>query len=482
MELKHVPYFLWSDSTIALQWINKPLHDLKLYVSNRVKNIIEHTKEASHWRHVRTKENPADLVSRGLPADELIESKLWWHGPPWLLEKQEQWPEPLNVHSVAVSNEMLLELKPKRILVSKANSVGLEIYIPRLKEVPKQIVPLIEYSRSLSRLTRILSFVLRFTRNCTKKAELRKQLKKVHPERALEEPKKNPDVRIVPSKNGYNRIDIDNWRAIIEPPTMEEKAEALKHFIKFEQSRAYTKEYAYLKELKEHKTIGTIDTKSKLIDMRPFLDDNLIRANPRTKEASLPFDALHPIIIPGKSSMSRLLIAHAHRDTEHGNIQVMSQYLRQNYWITDMKREIKSCIGCCALCVTQRAKCGNQIMADLPKDRVTRNRAFLITGVDYAGPFELKDHYNSRAKTRKCWLAVFVCFTTRAIHLDLVTDASSAAFIACFERFIARRGHCNKLYSDNGTAFTGAEKELKNAYKQWSAPDSVAHLNRKGTE
>lgn len=69
-----------------------------------------------------------------------------------------------------------------------------------------------------------------------------------------------------------------------------------------------------------------------------------------------------------------------------------------------------------------------------------------------------------------------------AIHIDVVTDCSSAEFIACYERFISRRGMCYRMYSDNGTAFVGANKELKAAFEKWAIPDTLAHLNQKGTQ
>ena len=58
-------------------------------------------------------------------------------------------------------------------------------------------------------------------------------------------------------------------------------------------------------------------------------------------------------------------------------------------------------------------------------------------------------------------------------------DLSSAAFIACYDRFVARRGHSNKLCSDNGTSFVGAEMEIKDAFKLWFVPETMEHLNKK---
>jgi hypothetical protein len=61
-------------------------------------------------------------------------------------------------------------------------------------------------------------------------------------------------------------------------------------------------------------------------------------------------------------------------------------------------------------------------------------------GIDYVGPFEIKSG-NTRSKTTtKCYVALFICMATKAIHLELVSNLTSEAFIAALKRFIARRG------------------------------------------
>lgn len=98
-------------------------------------------------------------------------------------------------------------------------------------------------------------------------------------------------------------------------------------------------------------------------------------------------------------------------------------------------------------------------MGDLPKSRITPSRPFYISGVDYAGPFLIRE--KSRSKTIiKSYLCVFVCFSTKAVHFELATDLSTKAFLNCLRRFIARRKRCQAIYSDNGTNFIGAANEL----------------------
>ncbi|XP_029161120.1 uncharacterized protein LOC114932873 [Nylanderia fulva] len=50
--------------------------------------------------------------------------------------------------------------------------------------------------------------------------------------------------------------------------------------------------------------------------------------------------------------------------------------------------------------------------------------------------------------------------TTKALHLDAVSDYTTASFLAAYHRFTARRGIPHAMYSDHGTTFQGADQEL----------------------
>jgi len=71
----------WSDSSIVLCWLRKAPNSLKTFVANRVQKINSIIPNAQ-WRHVPSAFNPADLLSRGISANALIKSGLWWEGPP----------------------------------------------------------------------------------------------------------------------------------------------------------------------------------------------------------------------------------------------------------------------------------------------------------------------------------------------------------------------------------------------------------------
>lgn len=83
--------FLWTDSMIVLHWINKCPTKLDTFTGNRVAIIQEKTEKAQ-WKHVATKQNPADVASRGIFPNEIVDNMLWWKGPSFLTEKIDNWP------------------------------------------------------------------------------------------------------------------------------------------------------------------------------------------------------------------------------------------------------------------------------------------------------------------------------------------------------------------------------------------------------
>ena len=85
------PVYLWTDSTITLDWISAPPSTWKTFVCNSVAEIQELTSTSS-WNHVPSEQNPADLLSRGSSLEHLIENALWWHGSLWIRSLNEPWP------------------------------------------------------------------------------------------------------------------------------------------------------------------------------------------------------------------------------------------------------------------------------------------------------------------------------------------------------------------------------------------------------
>ncbi|XP_037931703.1 uncharacterized protein LOC119666496 [Teleopsis dalmanni] len=143
----------------------------------------------------------------------------------------------------------------------------------------------------------------------------------------------------------------------------------------------------------------------------------------------------------------------------HCGGQALLAATRQKFWPIKGKVMARSIVQHCIRCTRCRPVTFNQIMGNLPHARVHPSRPFLNTGVDFCGPIWV--HYKVRGKRpHKAYIAVFCCFATKAVHLELVSDLTTDAFIGSVKRFVARRGLCQNLFCDNATNFVGANNKL----------------------
>ncbi|XP_055527362.1 uncharacterized protein LOC129719983 [Wyeomyia smithii] len=107
LEVKFNAVFFWTDSTVVLHWLRFPPRTWKTYVANRVSVIQSATHDATRL-HVAGADNPADLVSRGFSADQLVKSNEWQHGPSWLLKPKPEWPAQIAIECSASAEDMEL--------------------------------------------------------------------------------------------------------------------------------------------------------------------------------------------------------------------------------------------------------------------------------------------------------------------------------------------------------------------------------------
>ena len=126
-----------------------------------------------------------------------------------------------------------------------------------------------------------------------------------------------------------------------------------------------------------------------------------------------------------------------------------------------MRKISKSCV----ICQKAYARTSKQRMGELPEVTTRPAQAFSIIGVDFAGPVWHKEGNIRKPLKKKCYLAVFICFVTRVVHLEIVMELTSKAFLTTLDRSTARRGNPAEVFSDNGSNFIGAQAELKKMYQ-----------------
>lgn len=381
--------FAWTDSTIVLDWIRSNSHK-KVFVANRITKILEHLTPAQ-WRHIRSKDNPADVASRGICPSQLPQHALWWHGPMWLQESAEKWPK----------------------LIKREERI--EDIIVATTIVDDDFSAIIEKFSSHDKLIRVITKCVLFARKCR-------------------------------SKESSINSTASDYR------------NTLGRLIKYVQSISYHEEMRLLRKS---------ECPSKLASLSPFIcSDGFLRVGGRLNNSNLKFGQKHPILLPREHHLTKLIISRIHSYTLHGGIKLTLATLRQNYWITNARTTIRGVIHRCIICHRYATHNKNQLMSALPAARVRQSKVFAHTGVDYAGPFNLRLSKHRGRGTFKGFVAVFVCLATKAVHLEVASDLTAQTFIAAFKRFVSRRGPCSDLYSDNGTNFVGANRVLKSSFEE----------------
>ncbi|XP_051864223.1 uncharacterized protein LOC127566243 [Drosophila albomicans] len=257
---------------------------------------------------------------------------------------------------------------------------------------------------------------------------------------------------------------IDRSRKLAVPSSTVVQADELsqiqERLIVMARRQSFPQEYHCLQSKQQ------VPSSSSIRNLNSFLDGKgILRACGRLRASpSLRYDKSHPIILSYSSSFARLLVRFTHRISLHGGNQVVMRLIRSRFWIPKLKVLVKSTINSCKVCVIYKKRLQTQMMGDLPKERASYSRPFTHTGVDFAGPFEIKNYTGRACLITKRYVCVFVCFSTKAIHLEATSDLTTEKFLAAFSRFIARRGCPYQMYSDNGKTFVGADKVIFNDF------------------
>lgn len=409
----------WSDSQTVLQWLLKPSTTLKTYVANRVANIQTKNENLSiTWGWVAGVENPADLISRGTTILELRDETKWWNGPEWLKADREEWPShpPPKTQDDLDDPDVQGETKAIHLLTQKTAGLIRGKWFKYHHERQKPGA-LIEAYGEWDRLERVMATLIRAVHNF-----------------------KNPKER----RHGIL--------------TQEELTAARKQLIQIDQQRTFAPEI----KLTTDNNATTLGPLVLIWDQQ----DHCLRINGRIRSSNLTRDEQFPIVIAKTGILGPLLIRDAHLKTNHGGNQLTLQYLRSRYWIIGARGTTKTIIRKCPICFKLRMKTSEQLMASLPTYRTTPARTFSRVGIDYAGPVTVRSALGRLPKLTKAWIAVFVCLATRAIHLELVSEATTQAFIAALKRMTSRRGMIKHIISDNGTNFVGANNYLRAVMEQ----------------
>ncbi|XP_077275741.1 uncharacterized protein LOC143904736 [Temnothorax americanus] len=331
--------------------------------------------------HVPGRDNPADCASRGISPGELGNHPLWWYGPPWLKEDSSAWPA-----TGAVSETE--ELPEERVRVH----AGVPVESPI--EEPEEL----RRFSSLQRLLRVTAWCRRWLWG-----------------------RGGPGV--VPDRTTF---------PYGTELTSEEMEEARLSLIRLTQANHFSRDLTTLRQ-------GCSRSLSNcLVKLNPFLDARgLLRVGGRIKHAVLPYDERHPVVLPGASHFTQLIVEACHR--RHNARRSPNDVEHESAALLDPAR---------------------------PSPGETSDPPLRYLRALAGGNFATANGQSSPRESRgqrayKAFISVFVCLVTRAVHLEVVSDYTAVAFLAALRRFTSRRGLCSSLHNDCGTNFVGADKQLR---------------------
>ncbi|XP_033231646.1 uncharacterized protein LOC117182651 [Belonocnema kinseyi] len=151
---------------------------------------------------------------------------------------------------------------------------------------------------------------------------------------------------------------------------------------------------SFFKEIQALEKIGQpINPASRIITLNPFIDGKgILRVGGQMQNSSLTFFQKHGAILPKNNHVTDLIIQHEHLSHLHAGVQMTLYALRQNYWPVDDRNQVRKIIRKCHLCCRANPPPTNYIMENLPKARISGDiRPFINVGVDYCGPFYIKE-------------------------------------------------------------------------------------------
>lgn len=316
----------YTDSKVTIDWIKKAPHTMKVFVANRVAKIHQRSTE-EQWQHLSSKENPADLLSRGIKANELMTNDIWLKGPMFLREKEltHRRNEKIRL-STKERNELEAEIKkdhlpkaePVVALITDHISTA-ALSTSRLCGKYDGIENVLAKFSDLDKTLRVTALVFRFVNALKSKiranmstqqqptigAVIKRTAKKTEDEATKKKQKPQGDPYPHTKQNNraercYEKTHKDITGREFEEVTVIEMKKALLFWIQATQRLEYPIDYKWLTK-NEH-----VRNDSNLLQLAPFMDEEgVMRVGGRLANARTSYDQRFPILLPGKCVLAR---------------------------------------------------------------------------------------------------------------------------------------------------------------------------------
>ena len=230
----------------------------------------------------------------------------------------------------------------------------------------------------------------------------------------------------------------------------------------------YQQRFSFGEEINKISKKRNPSKKHFLATLDPWIDEKtgLLRVGGRLSRSSLPEERKNPVILP-KCHLTDNIIRETHTDHGHAGNTLVEKLVTDQYWIPGLRQRVTKVLKGCTTCNREKKKTYQPKQSDLPLIRMEPSPTFQTTGVDCAGPFHVKMGLRGKTEsTVSMYVALFVCMSTKLIHIEVLSDLTTDTFLAGFTRFTSRRGCPAVMMSDNGPNFIGSNRALEEAWSK----------------
>ena len=234
-------------------------------------------------------------------------------------------------------------------------------------------------------------------------------------------------------------------------------------FLNPQREELHNSENAWIKE--SQTTLGSDVKKASMERLGVFKKDGLQVVGARIESWSQhTYNESNPPLLSAKTRFAQLYAIKIHNEGHLGVSAVVAK-IRSKFWIVGVRQLVKSIRYKCVRCRIMNQSTQQQIMGQIPQERLKPAPAWSYISLDIFGPFTIKGETNKRSRS-KGYAVIFNCLLCRAVHIDIATDYSTEAFLLVLRRFISIRGKPIKIWSDRGSQLSAASKEIKEVINQ----------------
>ena len=454
-----------TDSQIVLHWINCTRSELRLWVRNRVIEILR-LSDINMWRYVRSGDMIADLGTRkGAEISDVSKDSEWNTGKSWMKGEECDFP-------VKTVKEIILTNSEK-------SEVGCESTKPALMEelncffgnvVPSSLEKRFELSQYIispnryrfRTAIRILALVFRYVHNfCAKWG-------KGKPSEPSEEKSNLSSIDLSYFGSRYLVTNGSRYGSTFGCPggrvvcmSDEDISSAITYFFRKATNEIKTfvppNRYKDISEEKEGilyysgRILSSDETgnKKEMADVMFDLSSTSFCVPLTDKNSPIAYSIVDEVHMHDKTA-------------KHTGLETVLRYTQNIAYIIEGRDLAKRYGQSCILCRIRKKKALKLKMGPIPDSSLKIAPAFFRSQVDLFGPFDSYSNLHKR-KTVKIYFVIFCCTVTSAIDIKTMQDYSTESFLLAFVRFACRYGYPKFLLPDEGSQLVkGCESMILN--------------------